>query len=90
MEQFAELFSIHGIFTLFMLILLQAVLGFDNLLYISIESKRVEESQQRLVRRIGIGVAILLRILLLFIANLSSLHLSLGAKAHAYSLNGQT
>ena len=26
--------------TLFMLILLQAVLGFDNLLYISLESKR--------------------------------------------------
>ena len=31
------------LFTLFMLILLQAVLGFDNLLYISLESKRAPE-----------------------------------------------
>ena len=28
------------IFTLLMLVLLQAVLGFDNLLYISLESKK--------------------------------------------------
>ena len=38
------LFSLENLFTLIMLILLQAVLGFDNLLYISIESKRVEVS----------------------------------------------
>ncbi|MEM6473941.1 MAG: TerC family protein [Planctomycetota bacterium] len=50
-----------------MLILLQAVLGFDNLLYISIESKRVEESKQSMVRRWGIGLAIGFRIVLLFI-----------------------
>ena len=30
---------IENIFTLVMLIMLQAVLGFDNLLYISLESK---------------------------------------------------
>lgn len=60
------LFSIEGLFTLLMLVLLQAVLGFDNLLYISIESKRVEPSQQRYVRRLGIGLAIALRIILLF------------------------
>ena len=33
--------------TLFMLVLLQAILGTDNLLYISIESKKVELSQQK-------------------------------------------
>lgn len=60
------LFSLEGLFTLLMLVLLQAVLGFDNLLYISIESKRVEPSQQRSVRRLGIGLAIALRIVLLF------------------------
>ena len=32
--------------TLGMLVLLQAVLGFDNLLYISLESKRAPEAQQ--------------------------------------------
>lgn len=66
MEALADLFSLHGIFTLAMLILLQAVLGFDNLLYISIESKRVEEASQQKVRRLGIGLAIFLRIALLF------------------------
>ncbi|MCA8949830.1 MAG: tellurium resistance protein TerC [Planctomycetes bacterium] len=50
-----------------MLILLQAVLGFDNLLYISMESKRVVESERQRVRRLGIGIAIVLRILLLFV-----------------------
>ncbi len=67
MEQLSELFSIQGLLTLLMLILLQAVLGFDNLLYISIESKRVEASQQQQVRRLGIGLAIFLRIALLFV-----------------------
>ncbi|TWU37822.1 Integral membrane protein TerC family protein [Novipirellula aureliae] len=60
-------FSLHGIFTLGMLVLLQVVLGFDNLLYISIESKRVEESQQSKVRQVGIGLAILFRIILLYL-----------------------
>ncbi|QEG42106.1 TerC family protein [Roseimaritima ulvae] len=58
---------LHHVFTLLMLTLLQAVLGFDNLLYISIESKRVEESKQSFVRKWGIGLAIFLRIALLFV-----------------------
>ncbi|WP_417849240.1 TerC family protein [Thalassoglobus sp.] len=63
----ADLFTIGNFMTLLMLILLQAVLGFDNLLYISIESKRVPEDKQRYVRKLGIGLAIGLRILLLII-----------------------
>ena len=62
-----QLFSIDNISTLLMLVLLQAVLGFDNLLYISIESKRVPAESQASVRRLGIGLAILLRIVLLFV-----------------------
>jgi len=38
---FDILFTMEGLFTLFMLVLLQAVLGFDNLLYIAIESNKV-------------------------------------------------
>lgn len=57
----------HHLFTLLMLTLLQAVLGFDNLLYISIESKRVQPDKQSFVRKWGIGLAILLRIVLLFV-----------------------
>jgi predicted tellurium resistance membrane protein TerC len=53
--------------TLIMLVFLQVVLGFDNLLYISIESKRVEESEQKRVRQLGVIIAIVLRIVLLFV-----------------------
>ncbi len=65
----AELFTASGFFTLLMLILLQAVLGFDNLLYISIESKRVGEEGGKAskVRKWGIGLAVLFRIVLLII-----------------------
>ena len=62
-----EIFSVSGLFTLLMLLLLQAVLGFDNLLYISIESKRVGPEKAPMVRRWGIGMAVGLRILLLII-----------------------
>ena len=62
-----SLLLLGGIFTLGMLILLQVVLGFDNLLYISIESKRVAEEQQSFVRKMGIGLAIGFRIILLFV-----------------------
>jgi predicted tellurium resistance membrane protein TerC len=66
-EFIAEVFSASGFFTLLMLLLLQAVLGFDNLLYISIESKRVGEADAPRVRRWGIGLAMLFRVVLLVI-----------------------
>ena len=62
-----ELFTIDNLFTLLMLVLLQAVLGFDNLLYISLESKRVAPHQQAKLRRWGIGIAVFLRIIFLFV-----------------------
>ena len=43
------------------------MLGFDNLLYISLESKRAPQDEQPRVRRIGILIAIVLRIALLFV-----------------------
>jgi len=55
------------IFTLLMLVLLQAVLGFDNLLYISLESKKAPEADQKRVRKMGILIAIGLRIVFLFV-----------------------
>ncbi|MEM7353966.1 MAG: tellurium resistance protein TerC [Acidobacteriota bacterium] len=58
---------IENLMTLGMLILLQGVLGFDNLLYISLESKRAPADQQAKVRRLGIGLAIAARIILLFL-----------------------
>jgi len=55
-----------SLITLGLLTLLQAVLGFDNLLYISLESKRAPAAKQTFVRRWGIAIAVVLRILLLF------------------------
>ncbi|MHC4128870.1 MAG: TerC family protein, partial [Planctomycetota bacterium] len=62
----AETLTIDNVVTLGLLALLQAVLGFDNLLYISVESKRAPAAKQALVRRLGIGIAVVLRIVLLF------------------------
>ncbi len=59
--------SLDNFFTLGMLIMLQTVLGFDNLLYISLESKSAPKEKQAFVRQVGIGLAIFLRIALLFI-----------------------
>lgn len=59
------MFTIDNLVTLSMLVLLQAVLGFDNLLYISLESKRAPADKQAMVRKVGIGMAILFRIALL-------------------------
>jgi len=66
-EIIAEVFSVSGLFTLLMLLMLQAVLGFDNLLYISIESKRTGPENAGKVARWGIGLAVLFRIVLLVI-----------------------
>lgn len=58
---------LENLFTLFMLLLLQIVLGLDNLLYISLESKNAPENKRNYVQKMGIGLAIVLRILLLFV-----------------------
>lgn len=62
-----SLFSLDNLFTLMMLTLLQAVLGIDNLLYISLESRRAPLDKQAAVRRMGIALAVILRIVLLFV-----------------------
>jgi len=62
-----DLFSIDNFVTLGFLVLLQAVLGFDNLLYISLESKRAPEESRAFVRKLGIILAVVLRVVLLFL-----------------------
>lgn len=63
----AELFTLANLVDLLLLIMLQAVLGFDNLLYISLESQRAPVAQQKAVRFWGILLAVFLRIVLLFV-----------------------
>lgn len=62
-----DLFTFHNFSDLMVLFFLQAVLGFDNLLYISIESKRAPAHQQKAVRFWGIIIAVILRVVLLFV-----------------------
>ncbi len=62
----ADLLTLQNLGNLLMLCFLQAVLGFDNLLYISIESQRAPVAHQRSVRFWGIIIAVALRVVLLF------------------------
>ena len=62
-----EFFSLANMLDLALLILLQAVLGFDNLLYISLESQRAPLEKQRSVRFWGIALAVFFRLCLLFL-----------------------
>ncbi len=59
--------TLDNLVALGLLTLLQAVLGFDNLLYISLESKRAPAAKQAMVRRLSIGLAVAFRIILLFV-----------------------
>ena len=63
----ASLLTFENATNLIMLCFLQAVLGFDNLLYISIESQRAPVAQQQAVRRWGIIIAVALRLILLWL-----------------------
>ena len=62
-----ELLTLENVGSLIMLCFLQAVLGFDNLLYISIESQRAPVAHQKTVRFWGIIIAVALRVVLLFV-----------------------
>ncbi|MAQ86510.1 MAG: tellurium resistance protein TerC [Maritimibacter sp.] len=62
----ADLLTLQNLGNLLMLCFLQAVLGFDNLLYISIQSQRAPVAQQKSVRFWGIIIAVALRVILLF------------------------
>lgn len=67
MDFLADLFTVEHLITFLVLTALETVLGFDNLLYISIEAKRVDPAREAFVRRWGIIFAIGLRIVLLFV-----------------------
>lgn len=62
-----DLLTFENLGNLAVLFFLQAVLGFDNLLYISIESQRAPAAQQKTVRFWGIIIAVALRVVLLFV-----------------------
>lgn len=60
------LFSIEGLISLLTLTLLEIVLGIDNIIFISIVSGKLRPDQQFRARAIGLGLALLMRVALLF------------------------
>jgi len=60
------LFNAEAWISLLTLVALEAVLGIDNLVFIAILTDRVDETKRALARRLGIGMALVTRLLLLF------------------------
>jgi predicted tellurium resistance membrane protein TerC len=60
-----HIFTVENLIALLTLTVLEIVLGIDNIVFISIMADRLPESQQAKARRLGLGVALITRILLL-------------------------
>lgn len=78
------LFSAEILIAFFTLLLLEVVLGIDNVVFISILADKLPEHQQKLARRLGLGLALIMRIILLF-----SLAWIIGLTAPLFTLLGQ-
>jgi predicted tellurium resistance membrane protein TerC len=63
---FHALLSIEGLVGLASLTVMEIVLGIDNILLVAILSQKVPRAKRARVRRLGIGLALVLRIALLF------------------------
>lgn len=64
-EQFHQLLSIHGIISLFVLSVLEIILGIDNIIFISIVTDKLPKHQKRRGRITGLSLALIMRALLL-------------------------
>jgi predicted tellurium resistance membrane protein TerC len=73
-QDFHELFSVASLISLLTLSVLEIVLGIDNIIFISIVSGKLPRVKQGKARTIGLMLALIMRVLLLFsiswIANL--------------------
>ncbi|MBP7244169.1 MAG: TerC family protein [Bacteroidia bacterium] len=65
-EELALIFSVDGLIGLFTLIVMEIVLGIDNIIFISILAGKLPKNQQEKARRVGLILALGIRILLLF------------------------
>jgi len=71
MTDFFEVFTIwEGWVYLFILSILEIVLGIDNIIFISIVTDKLEESKKRLARNLGLSIALILRLFLLSLISL--------------------
>ena len=65
-QDFQELFSVASLISLLTLSVLEIVLGIDNIIFISIVAGKLPRSEQGKARAIGLALALVMRIALLF------------------------
>ncbi len=65
-EEIALILSVDGLISLFTLVVMEIVLGIDNIIFISILAGKLPYQQQAKARRIGLSLALIIRIALLF------------------------
>lgn len=65
-QNFQELFTIGSVISLLTLSVLEIVLGIDNIIFISIIAAKLPKNLQRKARTIGLVLALLMRVILLF------------------------
>lgn len=63
---FEILFSLEGLISLATLMILEVVLGIDNIIFISIVSDKLPVNEQKKARFLGLTLALIMRIALLF------------------------
>jgi predicted tellurium resistance membrane protein TerC len=66
MLDYNALFTLDGLISLLTLSVLEIVLGIDNIIFIAIISNKLPKTQQGKARAIGLSLALIIRILLLF------------------------
>jgi predicted tellurium resistance membrane protein TerC len=62
---FSSLFTVASLVSLLTLAMLEVVLGIDNIIFISITTDKLPKENQKRARTLGLGLALILRILLL-------------------------
>jgi predicted tellurium resistance membrane protein TerC len=60
------IFTLEGLISLFTLTVMEIVLGIDNIIFISIVSTKLPKHEQKKARRIGLSLALVFRVALLF------------------------
>jgi len=64
--EIAHIFTVDGLIGLVTLIIMEIVLGIDNIIFISILAGKLPQNQQEKARKIGLSLALLIRMGLLF------------------------
>ncbi|MFK7950495.1 MAG: TerC family protein [Saprospiraceae bacterium] len=67
---FSVLFTPEALVSILMLTFMEVVLGIDNIIFISLESNKLPEGERKKATNIGLALAMILRVILLFGINI--------------------